>query len=155
MAHRLSSEQVVLCTGLTAIGCSWWLLEFYILATSTVISPREPTWNSAHSWWLHSAALLGNHAVSNMTWYPSQSHYPDTKQISPYHILITPNAWLGNNKYQFYKSRIRIREHRSTKTGDGRSINSSILSGHYRKIIVRSLSESRDHGVPERPSLSR
>ena len=43
-------------------------LLFYILATK-VISGRVPTFDdSAHSWRLYSAALLGNQANSTMTW---------------------------------------------------------------------------------------
>ena len=53
-------------------------LVFYVLATSEVISGRVPTCDSANLWWLYSAAPLGNWNISTMTWYPTQSHYPDT-----------------------------------------------------------------------------
>ena len=38
-----------------------------------------------------------------MTWYPTQSHYPDTRPASPCPILIMPSTWLGSDKYQFDK----------------------------------------------------
>ena len=75
-------------------------------ATSKVISGWAPTFDSLLSWRLHSAAPLGSHAVSTMTWYPTQSHYPDTEQISPCPILIMPSTWLGSDMYQFVKSLI-------------------------------------------------
>ena len=59
------------------------LLLFYVLATSVVISGRVQTCDSAHSWQLYSAALLRDQATSTMTWYPTQSHYPDTQLTSP------------------------------------------------------------------------
>ena len=40
-----------------------WLLEFYVLATSKVISGRVPICDSAHSWRLYSAVPPGNQAV--------------------------------------------------------------------------------------------
>ena len=40
------------------------------------ISGRVPTADHAHSWWLYSAATLGDQVASTMTWYPTQSHYP-------------------------------------------------------------------------------
>ena len=73
-------------------------LLFCILATSKIISGRILTCDSVHSWWHYSAA------ISTMTCYPTQSHYPDTEPISPYLILIMPSTWLGSNKYQFDKS---------------------------------------------------
>ena len=45
-----------------------------------------------------------NQAISTITWYPTQPHYPDTELTSPCPILIIPGTWLGSNKYQFYKS---------------------------------------------------
>ena len=51
-----------------------WLLEFCILVTFKV-----PTCDRAHSWQLYSAAPLKNQA---MTEYPTQSHYPNTEQLT-------------------------------------------------------------------------
>ena len=34
----------------------------------------------------------GNQATSTITWYPTQSHYPDTKPTSPCTVLIMPSA---------------------------------------------------------------
>ena len=39
-------------------------LLFCVLETSKVISERVLTCNSVHSWWLYSAAPLGNHAIT-------------------------------------------------------------------------------------------
>ena len=75
-------------------------LLFCILATSTVILGRVLTCDSPHSWWLYYAAPLGDHATSTMSWYTTQSHYPDTEPRSPCPILIIPSAWLGSDKYQ-------------------------------------------------------
>ena len=36
-----------------------------------------------------------------MTWYPTQSHYPDIKPASPCPLWIMPNISLGSSKYQF------------------------------------------------------
>ena len=80
------------------------LLLGYILATSKVISGWVPTCDSGHSWWLHSAAPLRNQAVSTMTWYPTQSHYPDTEPTHPCTIIMMMCTWLGSDKYQFHKS---------------------------------------------------
>ena len=52
----------------------------------------------------YSAVPLGDQATSTMTWYPTQSQYPDTESTSPCPIRIIPNTWLGSDKYQFYKS---------------------------------------------------
>ena len=53
------------------------LLGIYILVTSMVISGRVLPSDNAHSWWLHSAALMGDQAASTMTRYPTQSYHPD------------------------------------------------------------------------------
>ena len=81
-----------------------WLVEFYMLATSTVISGRVPTYDIGHSWWHYSAAPLGNQATSTMNWYRIQSHYPNTELTSPYLILLMPSARLRSDKYRFDKS---------------------------------------------------
>ena len=57
-------------------------LEFYILATSNVISGQEPTCDSAHLSRLHSADQLGDQDASAMTGYPTQLHYPDAEATS-------------------------------------------------------------------------
>ena len=51
---------------------------------------------------LYSAPSLGHQAVSTMTWYPTQSHYPDTEPTSPCSILIMPSTLLGNLKYKLF-----------------------------------------------------
>ena len=72
------------------------LLSSYVLVTSKVISGWVPTCDSVHSWWLCSAAPLGNQAISTMTRYPTQLHYPIL--ISPCPILIMLSTWLGSDK---------------------------------------------------------
>ena len=71
------SIRIMLLRGISGHGVC--LLLFYVLATSKVISGRLPTYDSAHSWRLYSVAPLENQASSTMTWYPTQSYYPDTK----------------------------------------------------------------------------
>ena len=65
-----------------------WLLEFYILATPKVILRWVPTNDSADAWRLHSAGLLGHQTANTITWYSTQSHYPDAEPIFPWPILI-------------------------------------------------------------------
>ena len=50
-----------------------------------------PTYDSAHSWRLYSAASVEHQTTGSMTCYPTQSHYPDTKTPSPCPILIMPD----------------------------------------------------------------
>ena len=74
---------------------------FYDLATAKFVSGQVPTYDSAYSWRLYSAAPLQKEAVSTMTWYPTQSHL-DTDSTGP--ILLILSTWLGSDKYQFYNS---------------------------------------------------
>ena len=62
------------------------------------------TLDSVHWWWLYGAAPLEDHSASIMTWYPTQSHYPDTEPTSPCPILIIPSTRRGSNMYTFWKS---------------------------------------------------
>ena len=51
--------------------CSWlfgWLLEFFILAMSKVISWHTLTCESEHSGWLYSGASLGDLFTTAMSW---------------------------------------------------------------------------------------
>ena len=75
------------------------MFEFYVLATTMVISEQPTTCDSAHSWQHYRAATLRDQAVSTMTRFPTQSHYPDP--TSPCPILIMPGIYLGSDKYQF------------------------------------------------------
>ena len=47
------------------VGC--WLLDFYVLTTSNVISGQVPTCDSAHSLCLYSATSLGDQTTSTIT----------------------------------------------------------------------------------------
>ena len=60
--------------------------------------------DSAHSWSLYGAVLLGDQAIDSMTQYPTQSDYPDTELTSYYPIVAMPSARLGSVKYQLYTS---------------------------------------------------
>ena len=114
-----------------------WLVQFYVLETSPVISGWELICDSVQSWQLSSAAPLGDQANSTMTWHPTQSNYPDTEATSPYPLLIMPSACLETKLYQFLshwfdliKVRLcEVRILRSPKTEDGRSTHSAILPG--------------------------
>ena len=77
------------------------LFVVYFLAKSKIISGRVWTCDSAHSWWLYSAVPLVDQAIITMTWYPTQSYYPDTEPTSHCPILIMLSAWLGSSKYRF------------------------------------------------------
>ena len=58
---------------------------------------------------LYSATPQGNQAVSTtMTSYPTQSYYPDIERTSLCPTLIMPSTWLGNDKFQFYKSLVSL-----------------------------------------------
>ena len=43
--------------------------------------------------------------LPQMTWHPTQSHYPDTETTSPCPIVIMPSAWLQGDKVQWLKSK--------------------------------------------------
>ena len=68
---------------------------------TSLVGGRVPTCDSAHSWLLDSAASLEHEAAGIMTYYPTQSHYPDTERTSPCPILIMLSARLVSDKYQF------------------------------------------------------
>ena len=74
------------------------LLKLYVLAPFVAISGRASSCDSAHSWRLYSQA------AGTMTWYPTQSHYPDTELTSPCCILLVLHARLGSDKCHFNKS---------------------------------------------------
>ena len=78
---KTAIQAVRLCCHLV----SWWglFIFFNILETSTVISGWAPTCDSMRSWQYYSAAPMGNQTTSNMTQFPTQSHYPDSGPTSP------------------------------------------------------------------------
>ena len=83
---------------------------FFILTTLKAISRRLPPCDGTQSWWICCAGPLRNQAASTITWYPHQSHYPNTEPNSPCPILIIPSTWLGSDKYQFYKSLVWLNQ---------------------------------------------
>ena len=68
-----------------------WLLEFYVLRTSKVISGWVSTCDIVHSWWLYNAVQLGNQVASTLSWYPTKSPYPDTERTSAW-LIRMPSA---------------------------------------------------------------
>ena len=77
-----------------------WMLGFYSLATSMVISGWVLSYENVHSWQLY----RGNQADSIMIRYPTQSHYLNTELDSPCPILIMLSARIGSNKHEFCKT---------------------------------------------------
>ena len=65
-------------------GNNVYLLLFYILTTSKVISGRVPTCDIAHSWRLYSAVSLEHQAPGTLTCSPTQLHYPDTEPTNQF-----------------------------------------------------------------------
>ena len=76
----------------------WCLFEFHVLPAPNVISTRVPTGDKVPSWVFYSAPPLGNPSADTMTWYPTQSLYPDTELTSPCPILIVSYTRLGSDK---------------------------------------------------------
>ena len=77
-----------------------WLLEFYVLEKSKVV----PRCDRVHGDFI----VLRNQAISTMTHYPTQSHYPDTELTSLYALLLMLSIRPGSNNYQFCKSLVWI-----------------------------------------------
>ena len=116
LQHRMRSPRSTCSSavqsGLCGCGTVWYeiyqcnghlvrLLEFYVLATSKVISGWVLTCDSVHSWWLYSDSPLGDQATHTMAQFPSPLLYSDTAPTSLCPILIMPSAWLGSDMYQF------------------------------------------------------
>ena len=78
-----------------------WLLEFYIPATSKVMSGWVPT--CVHSWQLYSAVSVENQIS------PTQTHYADAEWTSPSPILLMPSTSQGSDRYHFDKSLVLTR----------------------------------------------
>ena len=89
------NENITVC--IAFVCCS-----FHILATSKVIWGQVLNCDSAESWPLYNAAPLGDQTAISMTWYQTQSYYPDTEPSIPCPVLIMPSAWLWSSKYQFW-----------------------------------------------------
>ena len=79
----------------TMIG---WLLEFYTLTISKVISWGVLTCGSGHSWQLQSAAPPGIQAVGTLTRYPTQSHFSDPELTTPCPSQLPRTTSLGEVK---------------------------------------------------------
>ena len=62
---------------------------------------------------IYSAAPLEAHATGSMTWYRTQSHYPDTEQTIPRPILVITSARLGSEKHHFCKLSILLEQDRN------------------------------------------
>ena len=74
-----------------------WLLEFYILATSKVISGSVPTCDIAQSWWLYNAGPLGIQAACTMY----VSHIILTLS-QPVLVLLMLSARLGSDTFIYH-----------------------------------------------------
>ena len=96
--ERINNRQKM-CPNQSQASSPTRLLGVYVFTGCKVISGWLPTWVSAHSWQLYSAAPLGNYATGTLTQYPTQSHYPDTELTSPCPIPLMQSAGLGNDKY--------------------------------------------------------
>ena len=114
------------------IGC----LGLYVLAASRVISGTTLT---VHSKWLYSGAPLGNQTTGTVygwfvplysclrtltEWYrcpgtmiqiPTQTHYPDTEQTSPFPIVV-PSTRLCSNKHSFVSDWFHLASNSSIQT---------------------------------------
>ena len=100
-----------------------YLLEFSILATSKVISGWAPTCDSVQSGRLYSP--WRNQDACTLTWYPTQSPYPDTERTSPCFILVMLSAWLRSDKYHFYKSLVWLDWQKKLPISNTRSLCST------------------------------
>ena len=79
----------------------------------------------------YNAVPLENQAMSTMTWYPTQSYYPDPEPTSPCLILIMPSTWLESHKYKLYKSLVWLDhwfEHNISRTQDQCSSDSATVA---------------------------
>ena len=103
------------------------LLMFCTLATYKIMSGPAPTCDSAHSWWLYSAAPLGNQFTSTMTWYPW--HW--AKQSLPYPNKASRLA--GKRQVSIFKSLVWL-DQGSSKTV-GRHSTHLTTSPHLWMII--------------------
>ena len=98
-----------------------WLLGFYILATSKVISGWVLTVVAVHTHGDLVTAPLGDQATSTMTWYLTQSHYPDIVPTSACPILLIMSAWLEGDMHWFLRQwfdSTRVQISRAAKMGD-------------------------------------
>ena len=91
---KQSTYTVLIGKSFSPYSMPGWLLEFYVLASSMVISWWILTFDNEHSWQFHSAVPLGNQVASTMTQYPTQSDYlgtdiyPPSNQTSSHYVLL-------------------------------------------------------------------
>ena len=64
--------------------------------------------DSAHSWRIYSAASLEHHVDNIITWYPTQSYYPDVVLISHCLILVMLSSRLSSDSYTFSMSLVSL-----------------------------------------------
>ena len=91
-----------------------------------------PTCDSAHSWQLYSATLLGNQTVGVMTWYRTRSHYPDigANQSLPY--CINAECQAVSYKYQFDKWLVWLDREQFSCLQDPHSTGSATAPSRHR-----------------------
>ena len=65
------------------------------------ISGFAPTCDSAHLWWHYRVAPLTDQTASTMTWYRTQSHYPNSNLTGLWPIIIMPITWIRSDTFLF------------------------------------------------------
>ena len=131
---------VLVCGG-QQYGKRQWLVGCWSFTSWQHLVPYQiPTSDSAHSWWLHSAAPLGDQATNTMTWYHTQPQYSDTEPTSP--IVVMAIAWL-DRKWQVSLVKLLVWLDQVSnpwvwmlwfpQTGDGHSTHSAIPYGAQRQ----------------------
>ena len=116
-SYLICIARCVIECGVCSVMWGWrvvgWLVEFYVLTTSKIISGGETTCDSAHSWQYYSTASQINQASNSMTRCLTHSKCTDTELTSLCHILVGPNRKSGSDKFQYSKS--MVWPHRWTK----------------------------------------
>ena len=79
-------------------------LSLYFFLISGHIRTGTDLWQCTLMVTLNSAAPLWDQTENTITWYPTQSNYPETHPNSPCPILVVPSTWLGSDTYQFDKT---------------------------------------------------
>ena len=80
-----------------------YLLGLYILTTSKVISGQIQTCDSARVWRLYSTDSWGDQAISMVTQYLTQPHYPKAEQTIHCPIILINGECQARYKYKICK----------------------------------------------------
>ena len=90
------------------------LLEFYILATSKIISGWLRTVCNHRDFIV--LPPMGNHPPASQPNIPLKLHFPDTEWTSPFPILLMLRTRLGSDKYLFYKSLVWVNQESNSRS---------------------------------------